>query len=394
MRRIKTADQHRPYVDLVDRPVIFARQDPLAYRRVRHQHRPVQEWFGTRCGWPVILTQELARVIKTPARPASGLGFRWAQDPLDYELFTWVLWYAEHLQGDQFVLSDLVREVETQAAALVGPGHLDWNLYPHRQALRRAILGLEALGALRRLDGDTEGWVQRGVGDTLYEFTSLVPHLAPHLPAELFTGLAVLANPYVLYEPAAGSATPEQRLYRTLLLSPALYRADDPEAFALLLPRDRRRNMIRDLSDRFGWDLEISETYACLLRPSASEASESLLFPFRGALCHVLLLLMGRVQELVSSGQAQKDAYDRVRLPLARLTAEVLDLRGRWGENWGATMSRLPAQALVEEIVTALQDWTLLTGPDQDGQVMILPLSARFRGVYRDEGLAAEGDDA
>lgn len=380
---MKTADQHRPYVDLLDRPVILAREDPLAYRRIRHHLGPVREWFADRCGWPVILTRELVRAVKTPARPVSGLGFRWAQETVDYELFTWVLWYAEHVQGDQFILSDLVRELETQAAALLGPGHLDWNQYPHRQSLRRALFGLEELGALRRLDGDTEGWVQRGVGDSLYEFTPLVPHLHIHLPPEPDAGSA-----------APGAPAPAQRLYRSLLLSPALCRADDPEAFALLLPRDRRRSIIRDLHEHLGWDLEITETYACLLRPSASEVSEALLFPFRGALCHVLLLLMARVRERVAAGEWQPDAHDRVRLPLAALTAEIADLRARWGENWGATLGKLPAQALAEQVLAALDTWGLMAGPDADGQVLMLPLAARFRGVYREDGLAAEGEDA
>lgn len=394
MRRVKTAEQHRPYVDLVDRPAILARQDPIAFRRIRQQIVPVREWFATRCGWPVVLTRDLVRAVKTPARPAPGLGFRWAQEPLDYELFTWILWYAEQVEGDQFLLSALVREIEAQANALLGEGHLDWNRYEQRQSLRRAVAGLEELGALRRVDDGLEGWVQRGAGEGLYEFTPLVPHLYVHLPPDLFTRLAVLADAAALEEPAAISAPPEQRLYRTLLLSPALYRADDPEAFALLLPRDRRRTIVRDLHEHLGWDLEVTESYACLLRPSASEASESFLFPFRGALCHVILLLLARVQEMVAAGACHRDACDRVRLPLSALTRELVDLRSRWGEHWGSTLGKLSAPALAEAVLGALRDWDLLAGPDADGQVLVLPLAARFRGVYRDDGLTAEGDDA
>lgn len=395
MRRVKTADQHRPYIDLVDRAVIYARREPILFRRIRQRISEVREWFASRCGWAVVHNLDLIRLVKTPARLHPGLGFAWAQEPLDYELFTWVLWYAEKIADVQFVLSDLVREVETQANSVIRPGHIDWNHYTHRQSLRRALNGLQELGAVRRVDRDADEWVHRGVGEALYEFTSLTPHLYINLPPQVHTRVAVMEEPVFLQEEATvGGTTPaEQRLHRALLMQPALYRVDDPEAFAILQSRDRRRGIVNDLSDHFGWDLEVTQSYACLLRPSASEASESYLFPFRGALCHVMLLLMARLQEMVADGTMGYDPYDRLQLPVAQLRQEVFELKGRWGENWGATLNKLPASTLVEEVLGAMRTWGLLQGPDRDDQVYVLPLVARFRGIYRDEGLDAEGDD-
>jgi len=392
MRRIKTADQHRPFVDLLDRPVIFARQDPIAFRRIRQQITVVRDWFATRCGWSVVQTLDLVRLVKTPAQLAPGMGFAWAQEQLDYELFTWVLWYAEKIQDVQFVLSDMVREVEAQANAAIGPGHLDWNQFSHRQALRRALGGLEELGAVRRVDRDMDEWVHRGVGDALYEYTSLVPHLYINLPAHLHTRLAVQGEKAALSEPHT-VGTDEQRLYRTLLLQPALYRAADPAAFAILQSRDRRRNVVNDLSGHLGWDVEVTESCACLLRPSASEASEGNLFPFRGAICHVILLLMGRLQELIAAGDATVDPYDRISLFEAELRREIVDLKSRWGDNWGTTLGKLSPKPLADQVLGLMSTWGLLEGPDRDERVLVYPLAARFRGVYRDEGLAAEGDE-
>lgn len=392
MRRVKTADQHRPFIDLLDRPVIFARQDPLAFRRIRQQITVVRDWFATRCGWSVVQTLDLARLVKTPAQLAPGMGFAWAQEPLDYELFTWVLWYAEKNQDVQFVLSDMVREVEAQANAAIGPGHLDWNQYGHRQALRRALGGLEELGAVRRVDRDMDEWVHRGVGEALYEFTTLVPHLYINLPMHLQTRLAVQGDTDALMEPHP-AGTDEQRLYRTLLLQPALYRAADPAAFAILQSKDRRRNVINDLNSHLGWDMEVTESYACLLRPSASDASESYLFPFRGAQCHVILLLIGRLQEMVAAGDLEVDPYDRIHLFEAELRREIVDLKSQFGENWGSTLAKLKPGPLADQIMGVLRTWGMLEGPDRDNRVLVYPLAARFRGIYRDEGLAAEGDE-
>lgn len=393
MTRVRTPDQHRPYIDLLDRQAVLAAADPVAYRRIRLHIGPVRQWFAERCSWPVILTRDLVRLVKTPARPTTGQGFRWVQSTLDYELFAWVLWYGERSGADQFVLSDLVQELSAQAVASIAAGHVDWNTYAHRQALRRALTALEEMGALRRLDGSTETWAAGGEGNSLYEFTSLAQHLHVFLPERLYADLAVAGDPAVLRQTVQGAGGPAQRLYRTLLLAPALYAADDPEAFALLSGRDRRRAIARDFVHTFGWDLEVAPAYACLLRPAASEVSEQAVFPFRGAIGHVVLLLCAALREAVAAGRIAPDPYDRLPLSPARFEAELLAVSRRWGDAWGSSVGRMALPRLAEAVAEVMCDWGLLDGPDADGRLWVLPLAARFTGFYRDDGQGLEGDD-
>jgi len=417
MSSYRAPDHHRPFIDLLDRVAVFAREDTVVYRRIRARLHELRQWFADRTAWPVVCNRELARLVKIPALTSGGHGFRWVQQTLDYELFVWLLWYAEARGEEQFLLSGLVEEVEVRVQELLGPGHIDWDIHAQRLALNRAIKGLEAAGALRRIDGDTEEWARTGTGDTLYEFTSLVRHLYVQIPEEIFsetTGAAAISELAATTDvtPANGGVTAEaggdggaveepqahgsspalQRLYRTLLLSPALYACADPEAFALLRGRDRRQSIATDLQETLGWDLEVTETYAALLRPSASEVSEQALFPFRGALCHVILLLCGHLQSLVLDGKLEPDGFDRIRLTPARLTALLTELRSIHGEQWGKTVAELNAQSLAETVMTCMREWDILSGPDADGQIYILPLAARFRGLYVQERRDTEWD--
>lgn len=393
-RRDYIADPHRPYVDLLDRAAVLAAAEPVAYRRIRLHYEAVRRWFGERAGWPVVMTRELVRLIKTPAVPTTGEGFRWAQSPLDYELFIWTLWYGEQTGADQFILSELVQELAASVAASVGSGHLDWDSYTHRQALRRALVALEEMGALRRLDGSVEEWASGGEGNTLYEFAPLAPYLSVYLPEAVYVGLVHAADRSVLQQTLPGAGGPEQRLYRHLLLSPALYAADDPEAFALLRGRDRRRSIAADIAGHLGWDLELTGSHASLLRPAASEAGEAGIFPFRGALSHVVLLLSGVLRERVATGQLSPDRFDRLAISPAALERELVGLSQRWGTNWGSTLGRMPVRQLADELAGVMGDWGLLAGPDADGQYTILPLAARLQGSYRDDGQGLEGDEA
>lgn len=396
MRSARTIDAVRPYVDLLDRPAIFADVDGPAHRRVRARLGEIQRWFAERADWTLIATRELVRLEKQPAQLSSGHGFRWAKSALDYELLVWCLWFAEGSGEEQFLLTQLIEEIEARAAELLGPGHLNWDDYTHRLALNRALGGLEELGALRRIDRDADDWVLTRSGDALYEFTPLARYLNGRWPAAILGDWGGAARPPDLErlhrrEPLPGPATPEQRLYRTLLLEPALYRFADPEAFELLARRERRERIGTDLADHTGWDLEVTESYACLLRPSASSASEQNLFPFRGALCHVLLLLSGYAREQVATGALAADAFDCVHLSSARLVSLLTELRERHGESWSRAVAELGASSLAEVVISALHDWSLLDGPDADGQMRLLPLAAPFRGAYRaqtEEGIA------
>jgi hypothetical protein len=302
----------------------------------------------------------MARLIKTPPAGSSSLRFRWVQLPLDYELFVWTLWFGEHIGADQFLLSNLLEELTAQISTTLGPGRVDWNVYAHRQSLKRALAALEEMGALRRLDGSTEAWASDNQGNTLYEFCALAGSLV-----------------------SSGDSVPQdaqQRLYRSLLLLPAVYPQDDPEAFALLQGRDRRRSIAQNIHDRFGWELEVAPTYAALLRPSASEVSESLLFPFRGALMHVVLLLC----RLWRDRGPARDASDRFFLSEARLQADLVEARKRWGVQWGSTLSQVSSERLLEETAAVMKEWRMLSGPDQDRVYTVMPLAGRFTGAYRE----------
>jgi uncharacterized protein (TIGR02678 family) len=411
MRNVRALDQQRPFIDLLDRVAVSAKDDGLAYRRIRLNLKKVRDWFADRTSWIVLCNRELARLVKTPSLLSVGQGFDWAQQAIDYELFVWVLWFSESSSADQFLLSQLVEEIEVRANELCGSAHIDWNILAHRQSLNRALKGLEQYGILRRLDGDIEGWLRDRQSDSLYEFTPLTRHIhvdlshAVDLPAieqiAAATGRVDATKPVhhtrtigavQQHSPLLGCGPAGQRLYRTLLLSPALYACADPDAFAILQSRDRRHSITEDFRSTLGWDLEVTSSYACLLRSSASEAGGQTLFPFRGGLAHVILLLCGRLREMVTEGALHPDTTDRLRITPGQLSAILAELREEHGVQWGATLRELGLQALARQVMESMAAWDLITEPDGDGQLYVLPLAARFRGTYDVERL--EGDKA
>ena len=369
----------RPYIDLLDSVALTAREQPAAFRQIRVRLSEIREWFLDRTAWPVILTRDLVRLVKTPALSHPGQGFAWAKEPLDYEILLWVLWYGERLSSDQFVLTDLVRELELSVAARIGHGHLNWDQRPHRASLKRVLDALEEMQALRRLDGALEGFVERREGDSLYEFTFLASHFRVNLVGQADGTLD-------------RSVSARHRLYRGLLLSPALYVAEDEEAFAVLKRRDRRQSIAADFLSTLGWDLEVTPSYACLLRPSVDLQAQNV-FPTQATISHILLLFCGWLHGRVEEKRLSPDANGCVSLSRDELWSALAELKHAYGTNWSKLYREMSLASLFDAVETALRSWSFLTGPDQDDHYRILPATARFSGVYRDDGQGLAGGD-
>lgn len=380
----RTPEQHRPYVDLVDRVAVTRANDRAAYNRIRARLDELRAWFVERPGWQLIDSHGVARLVKTPARAGSGQGIAPLQSPLDYELMAWVLWFSEKTEAEQFILSHLVEEIPLQATDEAGAARLDWKQRSHRESLERAINALEAMEALRTVNGDLETWVRSGEGDTLYEFTGVAQHLHIHLPDALYDALVLEGDPRALVR-GESTASERERVYRTLLLSPALHAADDPEAFAWLRRRDRRESVARDFAQHFGWELEMTNGYAALLRPIADAVSRRV-FPARSALSHAVLLLSQHLREQVTAGRMAIDEHERITLPAAAFETHALQVRNRWGDNWSAELRGMKPQALATALLDEMRDWDMVQGPDRDDYVTVMPLAARFSGVYREHG--------
>jgi uncharacterized protein (TIGR02678 family) len=387
----RTAEAHRPFVDLVDRVAVTRAGDPAAYRRVRLRLEELRAWFLDGPGWQLVESHGVARLVKEPARATPGQGIPQLRSGLDYELLAWTLWYGEKSEAEQFVLTHLLEEIPIHAAEPGGDPRIDWDLRAHRESLERAIRALEGMGALATVHGDVSEWVRSGKGDTLYEFTGLAQHLHVHLPDPLYDALVLDGDPSVLSAPAA-QAGPRERLYRALLLSPALHAPDDLEAFALLRRRDRRETLAADFREHFGWELEVTDSYAALLRPFA-DAVGLRVFPGRSAITHAALLMGTHLREKVADGTLNPDAHERITIAGAAFETLVLEVRARWGQNWGTGLGGMSREAFMQALTDELRGWEMLQGPDRDGYVTLMPLVARFAGCYREhgEGMDMEG---
>ena len=384
--RTRTEERHLPYIELLDRVAVFEDADTVAFHRIRANLNAIIAWFNTYTGWSVQHSSECIRLVKQPARALPGHGLPWERqaDARDYAMLTWILWYQEAKSADQFTITVIAKEIQERANEIVGTDYIDWNMRAHRGALRNAIACLESLSMIQLVDGDARPYVEDGSGDALYDFTPLAAQLQVRLGDTLYDALRFDRNPSAIDILPDDDNRLDYRAYRTLLLCPAVFAAEDKDVFEHI--RQNRRRIADNIGHTFGWNLEVTGGYACVLR-SVQDTRGRAVFPTWGGEMHVVLLLANAVRAEVAAGTlVPHSIFDTIALSRARLEQMLAGIASEYRDFWTTEFRAMPIGALLERAVATLRTWGLIDGPDQWDTVRILPALGRYAGVYRQDG--------
>lgn len=368
---------------LIDRPIVTASDDRALLEKIRRHQPALQSTFGRLTGWRVQAHPEFARLVKTPARAEASHGLAWAKGKLDYELLAWVLWYGEHTQGRKFTVSQIAEEIKLRSAA-PGDAGVNWTSREQRLAARRVFRGLEEMGVLRLQDGSVDEWADgNGKRDALYAWGAAAWRIHVALSAAELERLAE-GHPASV-SPAPSHGTDEIRLYRTLLLNPALFRRDDPAAFRLLGSQESRARIVLNLKQLTNWELEVTPEYARVVRPARSDDAVQTPIPVTSGLAHAVLCFCGLLRERREAGRLVPAGSESYLIDESRIWQDVDELQKRFGVKWGKTMQQQKVSSLAEEIVSEMQAWGLMRDTDVPGQYLVLPTAARLAAHYAGE---------
>ncbi len=376
---------------LIDRPIVTAVDDRPLLEKIRRNANELQAAFGRFTGWRVQTHPEFARLVKTPARAEPSHGLAWARGRTDYALLAWVLWYGEHTGGRKFTLSQIAEEIRVRTAAPGVPG-VDWGSRDQRLAARRVFRGLEQMGVLRLQDGSVDEWADNsGKRDALYAWGAAAWRLHVGVPA---AELERLAEGRDALPPAPAEGTDEIRLYRTLLLNPALFRRDDPAAFRLLESQESRARILQNLKYLTHWELEVTPEYARVLRPARSDDAVQTPVPVTSALAHAVLCFCGLLRARQAAGRLVSVGGECFLIDESRVWQDVDELQKRFGVKWGKTLREQKVSALAEDLVSEMKAWGLMRDTDVPGQYLVLPTAARLAAHYAGEVDTDRDDDS
>lgn len=378
---------------LIDRAIVTAADDRALLEKIRRHQPALQSAFGRLTGWRVQAHPEFARLVKPPARAEASHGLAWARGRLDYALLAWVLWYGEHTHGRKFTVSQIADEIKLRSAGPGDPG-LDWASRDQRLAARRVFRGLEEMGVLRLQDGSVEEWAdENGKRDALYAWGDAAWRIHVDIPAAELERLAEGRSAPASPAPQA-DGTDEIRLYRTLLLNPALFRRDDPAAFRLLDAPEARARVLQNLKQLTSWELEVTPEYARVLRPARSDDAVQTPIPVTSGLDHAVLCFCGLLRDRQAAKRLVLAGHESYLIDESRIWQDVDELQKRFGIKWGKTMQQKKVSTLAEEVVDEMKAWGLMRDTDVPGQYLVLPTAARLAAHYGDDAEKDRDEDS
>ena len=387
---------------LLDNAIIYVQRDPETYRLVRTHFAALEQWHIEHTGWRIQRSSSFFRLERHLHMIAPVFLDDKLKRARDFACLTWLLWFAEkrYLAGggrnQQFLLSQLADELQ-QEAQIAGNGALDFRNQHDRYSMWRALDYLTRLGALQALEGEVKRWAEdadQPDSEVLYEFTPGAHSLIEALSEKQLTAITPLLTSSNRLVPGALPALatevpPLIRAWRALLLGPALFRFDDPGAFAALVAQAEQ--VSNELAEEFGWFLEQNRDYACIVRGGGLSIGAGPTLALNGAYDQMILLLCSAFRQRVEEGVWSPDSYGCIVTTSWDMSPLFSDLRQRYGTYWGATAQQTKATDLLEEIYLRMRQFGLLRGPDQAGNILVLPTAARYSVNYSQEPSGVRG---
>ena len=396
-QRAYSADVMKAHVALLEKEVILTKQPDL-FRLVNRHYYTLQHWHDQYTGWRISRSPTVIRLVRSLSATTPGYLYDRLKEPSDFACLTWILWYAENRQlsgrgnDQQFLLSQLAEQIQTQSIFEEGgEAKLDFRRPSDRYSIQRALQYLEDLGGLHLVDGQTREWVEQTAdADVLYEFTDVIRSLvAAFNPQMVAAAFARIHDSMKTLQPTIlpnGEDLPDlMRAWRVLLLGPALFRYDDPAAFDELL---KHANAVaNELLETFGWSLDIHRDYACIVRASGMTTGPvTSLTPF-GTSDQMALLLCRAIRNQVESGMwPAPDSYGCIHVTTEDMAELFYAVREQYGENWGSEARSKSSRSLLNEVYKKMRQVGLLRGPDEAGNVLVLPTAARYSATYDKPG--------
>ena len=416
-QRAYTADLTKAHVALMEREVILPKQLEL-FRLVNRHYRTLQTWHDQYTGWRILRGPTVIRLIRQPSALTPGYLYDRLKEPSDFACLVWILWYAENRQltghgnDQQFLLSQLAEQIQERSVAETESERgFDFRKQADRYSIQRALQYLEDLGGLQLVDGQTREWVEQTAdADVLYEFTDVIHSLVAALDPQIVDAVsarlqdtAAILQPTLLSDvdgmddivsgsilpggiaPTRRATTALVRAWRVLLLGPALFRFDDPAAFAELLAHADA--VANELLETFGWLLDIHKDYACLVRASGTSTGPVTSLTPYGTNDQIALLVCGAIRSQVESGAwPEPDVYGCLHVTTEDMTELFYAVRERYGESWGSEARNKSSRSLLNDVYRKMRQVGLLRGPDEAGNILILPTAARYAATYDKAG--------
>ncbi|MEX2414780.1 MAG: TIGR02678 family protein, partial [Paenibacillaceae bacterium] len=363
---------------LLDNFWILRERNQEAYQLIRDRETVLRDYVLDKLGYRLIIHRHFAKLEKIPAIPEAWMGIQAFQHPRDYAMFSCMLAFLENKAVDeQFLLTHVCEELE---ALYPGNIPLDWTHYEHRKSLVRVLQVAVELGVLHVVDGDTAAFHFNEASEALYEVSVVARYFMRSYPKDLFqfsTKEEILATEIVDEEQAG--AQRRHRVYRQLMLSPALYKDELDEADFHYLVQYRNR-LQDDIEKHTGMQLELYRQTALLIMPERKHGCAA--FPDTRAISDIALQFAQLVRGKYTDEEITLNIDGSIMVTPVEFEQWIGLCKMLYGYGWSKQYREALIRTTASELLRVLMDWKMASVDRETGVIALRPALGRLAGEY------------
>ncbi len=348
------------------------------YYRVKHDIPLFQKFVREQLGWRLIHTENLLKLEKIPAHAQSFMGIQEFKEIRDYCLLCAILMYLEDMEeGEQFLLSELIRYVELQLKDYM---EVDWTSYGLRKSLVRVLQFVEKNHMLQVYEGKSEEFGRELGHEVLYENTGTSKYFATNFSQDIskWVSLEDFENTQPEGVDSEKGKARENRIYRQLLTCPMMYWENNDDTDALYLKKQRQR-VARNLEENIGGHLDIHKNVAFWM--VEEDDCYGKVHPSDAMLPEIVTVVCKFIRDRIKDGEFEKQSDECCYISHTQYEQIIGQCWQRYKNAWSKEFREKPFKRIVDDITHYMEDWRMIQ-KQPDDRLRIYPILGKITGFY------------
>lgn len=360
---------------------IVKETDKENYYAVKHEinDKNIKRFIQEMLGWKIIHSEHVIKLEKIPSHAEPFMGIQEFTEIRDYCLLCAILLYLEDKEeNNQFLLSDLIRYIETVISKYI---EVDWTSFSQRKSLVRVLQYVENKGLLKTYEGDSSIYSREQSSEVLYENTGLSRYFATNFPMDITNTKHWIdfEKQIIDIENDRGEVR-TNRVFRQLVVCPSMYweNANDSDAFYL---KNKKAYVSTNIEKIMGGTLEMSKNNASVVFVDLQGVGD--IHPKNSMLSEIVLLVTHEIYEMAQDKRKLNvNDNDTINIPTSKFNGILLNQKRKYQELWSKEYREMSDEKYLLLVKEYMKKWLMIK--EEENQIIIYPSLAITSGKYSD----------
>lgn len=350
------------FIKLMDEFWILRENDRENYFKIKRAlDSELRDFFHKFPDWRVVINNKLIKLEKVPANAMPFMGIESFETTDDYCLLCAVLIYLDDKsEGEQFLLTELIESVERIVSGTV---KIDFTRYSDRKSLVRVLRFAQEKDLLRISEGSLENAANDRNAEILYENTGYSVYFSVHQDGDVSEVTSF--RDFETYD--ASDSRKSSRVYRRLLLQPAVYWSNsaDPESLYL---KKFRSSISKYLEQYTEGRLDIHNGSAFCLFSNEKKYGE--LFPSDKMISGIAALICGKLIRGKHREFESRKKFDEF----------IIECAKEYRSGFSKEFREMSEEKFLSQVFEYMKQWQMIE--ENDGSILITDGAFLSYGEY------------